>query len=76
MQRLETTQGPTHPAVNQIGVLWRPFFVISSFFSLLASLAAARPGKVQTLMQSMGGALKDPACANIWAEPANLTLLF
>ena len=51
MQRLETTQGPTHPAVNQIGVLWRPFFVISSLFSLLASLAAARPGKVQTLMQ-------------------------
>ena len=20
----------------------------------------------------MGGALKDPACANIWAEPANI----
>ena len=27
------------------------FFVISSLFSLLASRAAARPGKVQTLMQ-------------------------
>ena len=51
MQRLETTQGPTHLAVSQIEVLWRPFFVISSLFSLLASLAAARPGKVQTLMQ-------------------------
>ena len=24
---------------------------------------------------AMGGGLKDPACANIWAEPANLTLL-
>ena len=51
MQRLDTAQGPTHPAVNQIGVLWRSFFVISSLFSLLASLAAATPGKVQTLRQ-------------------------
>ena len=31
---------------------------------------------VQVATSAMGRALKDPACANIWAEPAKLTLLF
>ena len=30
---------------------------------------------VQVATSAMGRASKDPACANIWAEPANLTLL-
>ena len=35
MQRFETTQGPTHPAVNQFWVLWRLFFC--DLFFLLSS---------------------------------------
>ena len=37
--------------VNQFEHLRRLFFLISSLFSLLASLGASRPGKVRPLMQ-------------------------
>ena len=41
----------TNPVVNQFEHLRRLFFLISSLFSLLASLVASRPGKVRTLLQ-------------------------
>ena len=43
--------GANKPCCQSIWGSLAAFFVISSLFSLLASLAAARPGKVQTLMQ-------------------------
>ena len=41
----------TNPVVSQFEHLRRLFFLISSLFSLLASLVASRPGKVRTLLQ-------------------------
>ena len=43
--------GANKPCCQSIWGSLAAFFVISSLFSLLASLAAARPGKVQTLLQ-------------------------
>ena len=45
-----------------------------------SSMSGARhPGHAEgraSGASTMGGGLKDPACANIWAEPAHRTLLF
>ena len=42
-----------------------------------AEPASARMERhVQVAISGMGGTFKDPACASIWAEPANLTQLF
>ena len=43
--------GANKPCCQSIWGSLAAFFVISSLFSRLASLAAARPGKVQTLLQ-------------------------
>ena len=43
--------GANKPCCQSIWGSLAAFFVISSLLSLLASLAAARPGKVQTLLQ-------------------------
>ena len=52
----------TNPVVSQFEHLRRLFFLISSLFSLLASLVASRPGKVRTLLQHSCGIDGAPHC--------------